>query len=773
MVGLKKSRASAAQKFKPKNLISSKTLFSSIFIALLSFLLGQGSLYDGIRPFGFAIILSCGSFYSLIALIGTSVGLLFSETGIYLFRYLITALTFFVIKNKLLTKRSRLGSLGISTFVSCVLVCCLTGVAVIIPSQKSFIDLLAFFAEGFVAAFTSFFYRRFIETFLNSNKKALTQSNFTDIYITLATIIISVSHAKIFIFYPAIIISIFAVLVMSFLSLDLQSIVFSCITAAALSLSGEMPYMAFSVIFSSVVSGFFSPLGKISAALSFLFSFVSVSLFFTEENALPVFLSTCFAVFIFILIPEKIYKKLSSILSIKEANAVQTNYRKDVSLKLSSVAKSIDSVQSSMNKVSENLKKIDSNSYTGIFCKVQNKTCINCEEKERCWTQGFQYTLRSFQEISKNYYSKSDVDFSQTTRLFLSRCLKEKELLETLYAYHKKQDDMLLEEIRLQEKREIINRQMQNFSNLLYDLSKKICKTPLVDNELSYKVKNIFKSFSIACSKAICIIDEDGTMTIKAYCKNIETNIDAKLLKKEIEEITFRKFCDAQTDFSAEGTVIIFSQRPCMQIKAGKFQISSSESEICGDSLRIITSSSGNQTIILTDGMGTGGRAAIDASCAGEYFANLISSNISPDNALKIVNSMLSVKSTNESLSTIDAAMFNLFSGKVEFYKAGAAVSFVRKSGKCNIIEGVSLPVGILDEVSFAKEKIMLSKGDIIVMVSDGAVIDSPEWIKNEIEAFNKTDPDILAENIARIAAEKSEKTRRDDITVFVGIMTA
>ena len=772
MVGLKKSKTSASQNLRPKNLITSKTLLSSVFIALISFILGQGSIYGRINPFGFAIILSCNSFYSLVALFGTSIGLLFSETGIYLFRYLITALTFFVIKNKLLTSRSRLGSLGISTFISCILVCCFTALAVIIPSEKSFSELLFFFAEGFIAAFASFFYRRFFEAFLNADRKFFTRNNFLDAYITFATIILSLSHTKIFLFYPAIIISALAVMVMIFSSFDLQSMIFSCITASAFSLSGEFSYITFAIIFSSVISSFFSPLGKIPYALSFLFSFVSFS-FFAEENTIPVMLTICLTTFIFILIPEKIYKKLSLYFSIKEHSLPQINYRKDVSQKLSSAAKTLDSVCVGFNKVSENLKKIDSNSHTGIFCKVQNKICADCKEKERCWSQSFQYTLKSFQEISKNYYSKSSPDSTQTAKLFLSRCLKGKDLANTLYEFHKKQDDLLLDEFHLQEKRNLINRQMQNISLLLHDLAQDVSKTPLIDNELSYKVKNIFKSFSIICSKAVCIIDEDGIMTIKAYCKNIETNVNEKILKKEIEEITLRKFCEAETDFSTEGTVIIFRQRPCMQIKIGTIQISSSESQICGDSLKIISPTPQQQTVILSDGMGTGGRAAIDASVTCEYFSNLISNNISPDNALRIVNSLISVKSINESLSTLDVAMFNLFSGKVEFFKAGAAVSFVRKSGKCNIIEGVSLPIGILDDVTFAKEKVMLSKGDIIVMVSDGVIVDSYEWIIEEIEKFNKADPHILVETIAYIAAEKSEKTRRDDITVFAGIMTA
>ena len=208
-------------------------------------------------------------------------------------------------------------------------------------------------------------------------------------------------------------------------------------------------------------------------------------------------------------------------------------------------------------------------------------------------------------------------------------------------------------------------------------------------------------------------------------------------------------------------------------MKMGKIQLSSEESPICGDCLREFTDEFGNRTIILSDGMGTGGRAAVDAAMTAEYFGELTENSVSFDNALKIVNSVLEMKSTNESLATIDAAKFNLFSGKVDFYKAGAAVSFVRKNGKCFVVEASSLPVGILNDISFTRETFMLSKGDMVVMVSDGVTNGNTDWIISEIEQFNKSNPDILAQKIAGTVCNKNQTERRDDITVVVTIMTA
>lgn len=67
------------------------------------------------------------------------------------------------------------------------------------------------------------------------------------------------------------------------------------------------------------------------------------------------------------------------------------------------------------------------------------------------------------------------------------------------------------------------------------------------------------------------------------------------------------------------------------------------------------------------------------------------------DAALKIVNSALLLKSGEETLATADVAAVDLFTGRAEFYKAGAAPTFLVKNGRAGYVQSDSLPAGILE----------------------------------------------------------------------------
>jgi len=107
MESLKKINTTFPKKTKKKIKISKETVLKGVVITLLSFLLGRGSFYDVMHPFGFAIIISCPGIYSLFSLAGTSIGLIFSHTGIYLFRYLVCAISLYIIKNRFSAATSR------------------------------------------------------------------------------------------------------------------------------------------------------------------------------------------------------------------------------------------------------------------------------------------------------------------------------------------------------------------------------------------------------------------------------------------------------------------------------------------------------------------------------------------------------------------------------------------------------------------------------------------------------------------------------------------
>ena len=78
-----------------------------------------------------------------------------------------------------------------------------------------------------------------------------------------------------------------------------------------------------------------------------------------------------------------------------------------------------------------------------------------------------------------------------------------------------------------------------------------------------------------------------------------------------------------------------------------------------------------------------------------------------------------------------------------------------------------SLPIGILNEVKFAKESMTLSSGDLIVMVSDGAMTGDDEWLIRMIMSFNDKSCEELSYSIVDEAKKRRNDGHDDDITAI------
>ena len=128
-------------------------------------------------------------------------------------------------------------------------------------------------------------------------------------------------------------------------------------------------------------------------------------------------------------------------------------------------------------------------------------------------------------------------------------------------------------------------------------------------------------------------------------------------------------------------------------------------------------------------------------------------------------------KSTDESLATVDIASIDLYTGYTELYKAGAAPTIVRRSGKTGKAQSTSLPAGILRDIGFDKALIKCKAGDIIVLMSDGATGNGTDWIRAEIEAWQDGSAQALAEKLCESARRRRNDNHEDDITVMTAIL--
>jgi len=222
-------------------------------------------------------------------------------------------------------------------------------------------------------------------------------------------------------------------------------------------------------------------------------------------------------------------------------------------------------------------------------------------------------------------------------------------------------------------------------------------------------------------------------------------------------------------------TKLTMTQQAAFRLTIGTAQHGANAASLCGDYYDNFADSQGRHVLLVSDGMGTGSRAGLESALAAEIFGTLVRGGLGFVAATRMVNQALLLKGSDESLATIDAIGVNLFTGQVEFCKAGGAVSFVRRGGRAQQVELSALPAGILGNINPAEHHTTLAAGDVIVLVSDGMLGSDDTWICECLQSWDGDDMQELADYLAARAMALRELggMREDDLTVVCGMLAA
>ena len=261
-------------------------------------------------------------------------------------------------------------------------------------------------------------------------------------------------------------------------------------------------------------------------------------------------------------------------------------------------------------------------------------------------------------------------------------------------------------------------------------------------------------------------VDGSGRMTVELeLSQRPDKKISKGALAREVSKCCGRRF-DLPA-LSCEGGRVraAMCEMPLYDVEIGTDQHIADGGKLCGDCIDYFSDGMGSTYALVCDGMGTGGRAAVDGNMAVSVMGRLLRSGLSPDSSLQIANSALMIKSGDESLSTVDLAGVDLFTGGVTLKKAGAPLTYIKKGGRLLTREMPSLPAGILNNIKFSTDTIKLGAGDMIVMVSDGVITGDEKWLERLIRSWNEGSAQDLAQAVVQEAIRRRAQTRDDDIT--------
>jgi len=310
--------------------------------------------------------------------------------------------------------------------------------------------------------------------------------------------------------------------------------------------------------------------------------------------------------------------------------------------------------------------------------------------------------------------------------------------------------------------------QFEGMSRMLSEVADELSASRPLAREKAEQIEGYFAGAGLSIHRLSSATDQYGRAKIELVIPSYQIGRLSKA------KVTLDLCVILDTDFDLPQltardklSTLTFFEKATYTVELGAYQLPGGKSRLCGDAYDFIRNKGGAAHFILSDGMGSGGNAAVDATMTCGLLIKLVSVGVSYEAALGMVNSALLVKSGEETLATIDVCTLDLFNGKANFYKAGAAPTFIVKGGKAGSLESTSLPAGILHGVSFEKSSVTLREGDIVVMVSDGVTSTGTDWIKSELGSLKGCDMQRLSERLAITAKTRRTDGRGDDITVL------
>src|SRR5699024_5301033 len=142
------------------------------------------------------------------------------------------------------------------------------------------------------------------------------------------------------------------------------------------------------------------------------------------------------------------------------------------------------------------------------------------------------------------------------------------------------------------------------------------------------------------------------------------------------------------------------------------------------------------------------------------------------------INSILSLRTTDEMFATLDLAVINLHNAHVRFLKIGSITSFIKRGNDVLTIEASNLPMGIIAEFEVDIVSKQLKSGDLLIMMSDG-IFEGPQhienidvWFKRKIREMKTEDPQEVADLILEEVIRTRSGDIDDDMTVLVARVT-
>ena len=529
-----------------------------------------------------------------------------------------------------------------------------------------------------------------------------------------------------------------------------------------------------------LVAGIFRESGKLFTALSFNIIFIIVTLYSGVFNNIS-FIEALVGKGIFLLIPKKIYNKLS--LEINKDKKVGhfsevrfAEIKDELTERLKDFTEVLSIMGKSLNNLVGNDKLAIKNKGNALVENLSDRTCSDCDMRYMCWKRELHQTYNAFSDLIRNYENNSGAFPHELEKKCIKKYALVKNLEDIMNIY------MVNETLksRLGEGRKILSNHINNMSVTISEIVDEFGNELHLCTDVEKSIKKSLLKYGINFGSLICYNDKNGRIKIKMQMENcMGSQTCIKTVLPIISETIGKNM-----SIGSEGCNINSKNNMCEIVieEAPKYHINShvavatKEGEkFTGDSYSYGRTKDGNYITVISDGMGSGPEAGLESKVSVEIIEKFMEVGFDEKIAIDAVNAIMSIKfSEDEKFSTLDMNKIDLYTGNAKFMKVGAIESFIKRGNKVEVINSNTLPFGVLEEPDVDTVEKQVSNGDVIVSISDG-ILDvkndgsfDTTWLIEFLKNTKYRQPKDLSIAILEKAKELSGGKAKDDMTVVV-----
>lgn len=447
----------------------------------------------------------------------------------------------------------------------------------------------------------------------------------------------------------------------------------------------------------------------------------------------------------------------------------------------------IDKFVSSLEKLSEMFLNLEEKktSFTEeevreMCSQVCEKVCYGCSNSDNCMGRDRARTYGMVWNIFKTVEDCGTELSVEVKRKIQKECVQAPKFLRSALEIYKQRKQAMIWNQKMAQNREGCAIQLDSFAQMIQHATRELDASIFSDEHLEKKIRNRFARIGIKILTTVFLVTEDGRYEIHVTAKAQKGQcVTTKELAQIISECCGRTMIlgkEERSVLSTEYCTITCVEGPVFHTLQGVSKIGKGCRKISGDNFSMIDLQGGRQGAILSDGMGAGETAYQESMMVVELLEELLNAGFPKETALQMLNTALVTGREEVKFSTIDMSVFDLYSGKCEFVKAGASMTFIKRADKVECVKSTSLPIGVVANLEIDVEERQLEEGDVVIMVTDGVVdalpVGEQEFLMRMIiEGTHKTNPRDIAKHILEQVLECSGEVPMDDMTVLaVGI---